>query len=152
MQPPSAQEIAATVSASMHRDDRCAALLGIEPVAVAPGSAVMRMTVRKDMANGHAICHGGLIFTLADTAFAHACNSYNVVSVAAGCSIEFLLPAQIGDTLTASAEQRVVRGRSGVFDITVSNQHGETVALFRGKSHRLNEPVVAAAGEAVPDD
>lgn len=91
MPPTSAQAIAATVSESMYRDDGCAALLDIEPVAVVPGSAVMRMPVRKDMANG------GPISTLADTAFAHACNSYNVVGVAAGCSIEFLLPAQIGD-------------------------------------------------------
>ncbi len=138
-----AQDIAAAVSAQIQREDKYAAQLGIEPVAVAPGSAVVTMTVRDDMLNGYGICHGGLVFSLADTAFAHACNSYNIATVAAGCSIEYLAPVRSGDTLTASAEQRVQQGRLGVFDITVRNQHGDTVALFRGRSHRLNEPVVA---------
>lgn len=139
----SAQDLAAAVSAQLQRDDKYAALLGIEPLAVAPGSAEVRMTVRDNMLNGYGICHGGLIFTLADTAFAHACNSYNIATVAAGCSIEYLAPAHSGDTLVATAEQRGQSGRQGIFDIAIRNQHGDTVALFRGRSHRLNETIVA---------
>jgi len=101
------------------------------------------MTVRDDMLNGRAICHGGLIFSLADTAFAHACNSYNIVTAAAGCTIEYLLPGHSGDTLTATAEPRSQNGRRGVLDISVRNQNGATVALFRVKSRRLDRPIVA---------
>jgi acyl-CoA thioesterase len=100
------------------------------------------MTVRADMVNGHAICHGGLIFTLADSAFAFACNSHNLTTVASGCTIEFLAPAHEGDELTASAIERSVAGRTGVYDIEVTNQRGEVIALFRGKSHRIKGHVV----------
>ena len=103
------------------------------------------MTVRADMLNGHAICHGGFIFTLADSAFAFACNSYNLTTVASGCTIDFLAPAREGDVLTAVAHERSVSGRTGVYDIEVTNQHGETIALFRGKSYRIKGHVVDRA-------
>ena len=83
------------------------------------------MTVRADMLNGHAICHGGFIFTLADSAFAFACNSYNLNTVASGCGIDFLAPAREGDVLTAGAHERSAAGRTGVYDIEVTNQRGE---------------------------
>lgn len=134
----------------MHRLDICAQALGIMPVSVAPGTATLTMSVREDMLNGHALCHGGMIFTLADSAFAHACNSRNQVTVAAGCSIEFMRPARAGDLLTARACETASHGRSGVYDILVTNQAGETVAVFRGRSRQLAEKVVddEAKGEA----
>ena len=100
------------------------------------------MSVRKDMLNGHSICHGGFIFTLADSAFAFACNSYNQVTVAARAAIDFLAPAQLGDVLIAIAEERALSSRTGVYDITVSNQDGVRIALFRGNSHRIRGEVV----------
>ena len=109
-----------------------------------PGRARMRMTVRPEQLNGHAICHGGFIFTLADSTFAFACNSHNKVAVAAGCSIEFLRPAQLGDVLTCEGLEQVLQGRHGVYDMGVTNQRGETIALFRGNS-------AAIAGTVVPD-
>jgi acyl-CoA thioesterase len=100
------------------------------------------MTVRADMLNGHAICHGGFIFTLADSAFAFACNSYNLTTVASGCTIDFVAPARECDTLTARAVERSVSGRTGVYDIEVQNQRGETIAYFRGKAYRVRGHVV----------
>jgi acyl-CoA thioesterase len=137
-----AQALAGRVAESMYARDRASQALGMRIVAVAPGSARLAMTVRADMVNGHAICHGGLIFTLADSAFAFACNSYNLTTVASGCTIEFLAPAHEGDELTASAIERSVAGRTGVYDIEVTNQRGEVIALFRGKSHRIKGHVV----------
>jgi acyl-CoA thioesterase len=137
-----AQALARRVAESMYARDRASQALGMRIVAVAPGSARLAMTVRADMVNGHAICHGGLIFTLADSAFAFACNSYNLTTVASGCTIEFLAPAHEGDELTASAIERSVAGRTGVYDIEVTNQRGEVIALFRGKSHRIKGHVV----------
>ena len=104
------------------------------------------MTVRADMLNGHAICHGGFIFTLADSAFAYACNSYNLNTVASGCAIDFLAPAREGDVLTAVAQERSASGRTGVYDIEVTNQRGEKIALFRGKSYRIKGHVIDTAG------
>ena len=110
---------------------------------IAPGRAVLSMPVRADMTNGHHICHGGLIFTLADSAFAYACNSYNVNAVASACHIDFLAPAREGDVLEAHAEERSSSGRTGVYDITVRIRGGVTVALFRGKSHRIQGDVLS---------
>jgi acyl-CoA thioesterase len=95
------------------------------------------------MTNGHDTCHGGIIFTLADTAFAYACNSRNLNTVASGASIDFVAPAHAGDTLLAVAEERVLVGRTGVYDIEVRNQHGQAIAYFRGKSHRVKGEFVA---------
>jgi acyl-CoA thioesterase len=91
--------------------------------------------------NGHQICHGGFIFTLADSTFAFACNSYNKSAVAAGCSIEFLKPAHEGDVLTCEAQEQVLSGRHGIYDMRVTNQRGEVVAVFRGKSAQIQGTV-----------
>lgn len=137
-----AWELAKASSTAMHSRDYCAQALGIEPQEVSPGFARLTMTVRKDMVNGHDICHGGMIFSLADTTFAHACNSRNEMTVASGCQIDYLNPARLDDVLTAVAEERILRGRTGVYDITVHNQDQVQIALFRGRSHRLNGPVI----------
>ncbi|NDP43992.1 MAG: hydroxyphenylacetyl-CoA thioesterase PaaI, partial [Aromatoleum sp.] len=115
---------------------------GMRIVRVAPGHAELQMTVRRDMLNGHAICHGGFIFLLADSAFAYACNSYNLNTVASGCGIDFLAPARESDVLTAIGHERSASGRTGVYDIEVVNQRGEKIALFRGKSYRIKGHVL----------
>ncbi len=111
--------------------------MGMELLACQPGRAVIRMTVRELHLNGHQICHGGFIFTLADSTFAFACNRYNRNAVAAGASIEFLKPTHLGDVLTCEGVEQVMSGRHGVYDMTVTNQRGEVVALFRGKSAQI---------------
>jgi acyl-CoA thioesterase len=126
----------------MYARDRASQSLGIKIDGVGPGRAELTMPVRADMFNGHAICHGGFIFALADSAFAYACNSYNVTTVASGCAIDFVAPAREGDVLTAKARERTVSGRTGVYDIEVRNQRGETIALFRGKSYRIKGHVI----------
>jgi acyl-CoA thioesterase len=140
-----ARELAARVGEAMFALDRASRdLLQMELVSCEPGRAVMRMAVREPMLNGHEICHGGLIFTLADSTFAFACNSHNHATVAAGCNIEFLKPAHRGDVLTCEGVERVLQGRHGVYDMTVSNQRGEVVALFRGKSTQIKGTVLPA--------
>jgi acyl-CoA thioesterase len=114
----------------------------MELLACEPGRAVMRMRVRAPMLNGHQICHGGLIFTLADSTFAFACNSHNKVTVAAGCSIEFLKPAHLDDVLTCEGVEQLLQGRHGIYDMKVSNQRGEVVAMFRGKSASIQGHVI----------
>jgi acyl-CoA thioesterase len=133
-----AQETAEQSAAAMYAKDVAAQALGITLTHIAPGQASMQMQVRADMLNGHGICHGGLIFTLADTAFAYACNSYNKVAVAAGCNIEFLKPGQAGDTLSAIAKEQALQGRHGIYDITVHNSAAEIIAVFRGKSTQIS--------------
>ena len=137
-----AQALAERVAAAMYARDRASQAMGMKVVAVGPGHAELTMTVRADMLNGHAICHGGFIFTLADSAFAFACNSYNLTTVASGCAIDFVAPAREGDALTARAFERSVSGRTGVYDIEVRNQRGETIAYFRGKAYRVRGHVV----------
>jgi acyl-CoA thioesterase len=117
--------------------DRASQSLGMRILEVRPGYARLVMTVRDDMVNGHDICHGGLIFTLADSAFAFACNAGKPATVASGASIEFLKSARRGDELTAIAEERSRSKRTGVYDIAVRNQQGDCIALFRGRSHQL---------------
>jgi acyl-CoA thioesterase len=121
---------------AMMAADRASAALGIELLAAGPGWATARMTVRPDMVNGHDIAHGGIVFTLADTAFACACNSWGPVTVAAGAEIAFLAPARLGDELEARAEVRTRRGRTGIYDVTV-RRGDEVVAEFRGRSAEL---------------
>lgn len=140
----SPQALADAASEAMWARDSAAQALGMERLSVAPGLATLRMTVRPDMVNGHHICHGGLIFALADTAFAYACNSYNLNTVASACNIDFLSPAREGDVLEAVAVERSVAGRTGVYDVTVSVVGGKTVALFRGKSYRIKGEVIAS--------
>ena len=140
--PAAAQRLAERVADGMFVNDRASRGLGMRIVSVAPGRAEMTMTVREDMLNGHAMCHGGFIFLLADSTFAFACNSYNRNTVAQGCSIDYLAPAHLGDVLHATGVERSRTGRTGVYDIEVRNQHGKTVALFRGKSYRIDGHVV----------
>jgi acyl-CoA thioesterase len=132
-----ARTLAERVAESMYARDTATHTLGIRIAHVGPGFAELAMAVRADMLNGHEICHGGFIFTLADSAFAYACNSYNLITVASGCAIEFTSPARAGDVLTARAHERQLAGRTGVYDVEVANQRGETIALFRGKSYRI---------------
>ena len=111
--------------------------MGMELLTCEPGRAVLRMPIKAMHLNGHQICHGGFIFTLADTTFAFACNSHNKNAVAAGCSIEFLKPVHQGDVLTCEGREQILSGRHGIYDMKVQNQHGEVVALFRGKSAQI---------------
>ena len=131
------QAVAEASAAAMWDEDAASQGLGMRLVAVAPGSAVLTMPVREDMVNGHGICHGGYIFTLADSAFAFACNTYDKVTVAAAADITFVKAASLGDELTASAAEQVRYGRSGIYDIVVTDQHGDMVAVFRGRSRTV---------------
>ena len=141
--PEEAQALAQQCADAMFARDSASQGLGMRIISVAPGFATLTMTVRADMLNGHATCHGGFIFALADSAFAFACNSHNLTTVAAGCTIEYLLPARAGDLLTATGRERALAGRSGIYDIDVTNQHGATIAVFRGKSARIKGHVIA---------
>ena len=141
-----ARALAAKVGEAMFAVDAASKdFLQMELLACEPGRAVMRMRVREPMLNGHKICHGGLIFTLADSTFAFACNSHNKVTVAAGCSIEFLKPGQLGDVLTCEGVEQVLQGRHGVYDMKVTNQRGEVIAMFRGKSAQIPGTVIPEA-------
>ena len=146
--PDDPQALAEATAQAMWSRDRAAQALGIKIVRVQPGASLLTMTVRSDMVNGHHICHGGMIFSLADTAFAYACNSYNKNTVASACHIDFLAPAKEGETLEAEAVEQSAAGRTGVYDITVRNNHGKTIALFRGKSYRINGEVIAGLQQA----
>ena len=143
MAEPSPQQIAELVRDAMLAGDHATKMLGMRIVEVAPGRAVIEMVVRQDMLNGHAICHGGLIATLADSTFAFACNAYNELSVASGFSIDLVAPARLGDLLTARCHEVSKSGRTGVYDTEVLNQRGERVAVFRGRSYTMRgKPVV----------
>ncbi|OEZ94544.1 hydroxyphenylacetyl-CoA thioesterase PaaI [Duganella phyllosphaerae] len=139
-----AQALAGKVAAAMYARDPASQGLGITLDGVGPGHATMSMTIRADMLNGHGSCHGGFIFTLADSAFAFACNSYNLTTVGASCTIDYLAPGRPGDVLTATAREQALAGKSGVYDVAVINQEGRTVALFRGKSLRVGGHVLAS--------
>jgi acyl-CoA thioesterase len=132
----------------MFAADRASKGLGMTITRLGEGTATLTMTVRDDMLNGFDICHGGFITTLADSAFAFACNSRNVVTVAAGLTVDFLAPAHGGDVLTAEASETSRTGRTGVYDIVVTNQHGRRVALVRGRSHSLTGRTVIPAKES----
>jgi acyl-CoA thioesterase len=138
-----AQDIAEATRDAMWENDRASRALGMAVVAIGPGSASVRMTVREDMLNGHDLCHGGLITTLADSAFAFACNAYNELTVASGFDVNLMAAARRGDVLTAQASEFSKSGRTGVYDIVVRNQRGEAVAAFRGRSYTMKgKPVV----------
>jgi acyl-CoA thioesterase len=138
-----AQAIAEAVRDSLWARDRASQALGMQIHAVTPTSATLTMTVRADMLNGHGSCHGGLITTLADSAFAFACNACNELTVATGISIDIVAPAHQGDLLTAHCVQQQRGGRTGLFDCEVHNQRGERIALFRGHSYTMKgRPVV----------
>ena len=136
--PQDPHELARRVAESMFAVDTATKdTMQMEILVAEPGRAVLRMEVRPMHLNGHQICHGGFIFTLADSTFAFACNSYNHVTVAAGCSIEFLRPGRLGDVLTCEGLEQTLSGRHGIYDMKVTNQNGEVVALFRGKSAQI---------------
>ena len=137
------QALAEKVAAAMYARDPASQGLGIMLDGVGAGCATMSMAIRADMLNGHGSCHGGFIFTLADSAFAFACNSYNLNTVGVACTIDYLAPGRQGDVLTATAREQALAGKSGVYDVTVVNQEGRTVALFRGKSLRVGGHVLA---------
>ncbi|WP_066342985.1 hydroxyphenylacetyl-CoA thioesterase PaaI [Azohydromonas lata] len=140
-----AQQVAERVRDGMYARDLAAQAAGIKVTEIAPGCATLTMTVRQDMLNGHATCHGGVIATLADTAFAYGCNSYDELTVASGFSIDFLAPGRLGDVLTARCAEVSKAGRTGVYDVTVVNQRGERIAVFRGRSYTAKgRPAVGA--------
>lgn len=141
-----AAETARRCAERMYADDVASQSLGISISDVAPGTAIASMKVRDDMLNGHGICHGGYIFTLADTAFAFACNTYDDVTVAAGADISFLEPVRQDGELTATAIEVSRRGRSGLYDVTVCTSDGTVVAEFRGRSRSLGRPLLEQRG------
>ena len=140
------------VGAFMYAADRASQALGMRIVALGAGTATLEMPVRDDMLNGHAICHGGFVTTLADSAFAYACNSRNHLTVAAGLTVDFLQQVERGDVLTAVAVEVSRGGRTGVYDIVVTNRAGERVALVRGRSATLTGRTVipVALSEEAP--
>ncbi|MFC0254292.1 hydroxyphenylacetyl-CoA thioesterase PaaI [Massilia consociata] len=140
------QALAILAGKTMYERDPASQALGMLLDEIRPGYARMSMRIRGDMLNGHATCHGGYIFMLADSAFAFACNSHNFNTVGAGCTIDYLAPGFEGDVLVAEAVEQALQGKTGVYDITVTNQDGRKVALFRGKSHRVSG-LVAEVGE-----
>jgi acyl-CoA thioesterase len=141
------QEIAEAVRDGMLANDRASKALGMDVLAVGPGSATIAMTVTESMLNGFDICHGGMVTALADSCFAFACNSYNELTVASGFSIDIVAPSSLGDRLKAVAKEVSLAGRTGVYDITITNQADELIAVFRGRSYRIKgKPVVALHG------
>jgi len=134
-----AQATADHVGRAMLAEDAASRGLGMTVDAMGPGYSRMSMTVRPDMLNGFKICHGGYITLLADSCFAFACNSYNELTLAAGILVDFVAPAKLGDVLTAEAREVTLSGRTGVYDVQVRNQRGETVAVLRGRSHRVKD-------------
>lgn len=145
------QETADRAAAILWSNDRASRTLGIELEAVGPGRAVLAMTVGPDMTNGHDTAHGGFIFTLADSAFAYACNTYGDVTVAAQCSIAYVRPAKRGDRLVATAREISRSGRSGIYDVTVAHD-GATIAEFRGHSRTIGGSFIETATDAPQGD
>jgi acyl-CoA thioesterase len=134
--------LAEPAAAALYARDRASHMLGMRLEDAEPGRARVAMQVRADMLNGHGVCHGGLVFALADSAFAFACNAGNESTVAAAASIDFLIAAREGDELSAEAHELWRTRRNGIYEITVTNQRGERVALFRGRSYRISGSVV----------
>ena len=141
--PAAAQALAERTARVLFARDRASQAFGMRLDAVAPGRARLLMRVRGDMVNGHGLCHGGIVFALADSAFAFACNSYNDSTVAAAASIDYLAGAREGDELAAEASELWRTRRNGLYEIVVCNQRGERVALFRGRSYRIDGQVVS---------
>ena len=138
-----ATELASQCAQAMLARDRASLALGMQLLSVAPGRARLSMPVRADMIQGHGTCHGGYLFALADSAFALACNSYNDATVALGCSIDYIAPAHLGDTLSADCREQSRSGRTGNYDVRIENQLGQLIALFHGKSYKVRGTVLA---------
>ena len=140
----SPEELARRCAQVMWSSDAASRALGMELLEAGPGHAVVAMTVRMDMINGWAVCHGGLVATLADSAFAVACNSRGRVTVAAGFDVDLVEPAHLGDRLVATAREVLVRGRSGIYDVTVTRTGDDgpvTLAAFRGRSRSTGRSI-----------
>ena len=137
----SSQQMAEACGVRMYEMDHAAQALGVVLDEIEPGRSRVSMTVRDDMVNSHDICHGGMIFSLADCAFAYSCNSRNRKTVAAGASIDFVSAARLGDRLTAVAEERALVGRTGIYDVRVVDQNDELIAFFRGRSRWVAGPI-----------
>ena len=144
---PDAQKLAQDCAESMFERDEASRNLGMKITHVSPGKATITMPVTAIMIQGHGACHGGYLFTLADSAFAFARNSYNKATVASGCSIDYMLGAREGDVLTANAVEQSRGNRTGVYDITVTNQNGHVIALFRGKSYQVRGEVIQSEND-----
>jgi len=140
------QALADATAKSMYDLDSTAKHMGMDIKSMRPGGCVLTLRVEGWMINGHGICHGGIIFTLADTAFAYACNSHNQRVVALHCSITFLAPGKSGETLKATAKETVRNGRNGIYDIEVHNEVGDTIAHFRGNSRIISGTVLEKSG------
>ena len=143
----SADNIARKSAEAMWAEDRASQGLGMRLGEVSAGRAVLSMTVTETMVNGHDICHGGFIFTLADSAFAFACNSYNQRTVAQHCAVTFITSGRLGDQLTATASERSRTGRSGIYDVTVTRQDGAVIAEFRGHSREIKGTLIPGTAE-----
>lgn len=146
------QALAEKVGAAMWSRDRATQALDMQLMSIKPGYALVSMPVIANMLNGHHTCHGGYIFTLADTAFAYACNSHNQNTVGAACHIDYLAPAHDRDILEAEGVERSLAGRTGVYDVTVRVRGGKTIALFRGKSYRISGEVIAGLQQTQPSN
>ena len=144
------QETATAVGDGMMAKDKASQALGMRLSHISPGAAHMDMRVRPDMVNGFGTCHGGMITSLADSAFGFACNSYNELTVASGLSVDFVAPAFEGDMLTARASEVSLSGRTGVYDVMVFNQKTDCVAVFRGRSHRIKGKQTVSLGDNQP--
>src|SRR5688572_4795092 len=135
-------DIAQACAVTMWAEDRASQGLGMAIERVSPGEAILTMTIRAEMTNGHGICHGGFIFTLADSAFAFACNTYDQRTVAQHCAVTFIRPSRLGDRLIATAVERSRTDRSGIYDVTVTGADGGAVAEFRGHSRTIDGTLV----------
>lgn len=145
--PHDADALARACTEAMWPDDKACQALDMAIEQVAAGQATVSMLVRAEMSNGHGTCHGGYIFTLADAAFAYACNSYDERTVAAHCSITYARPAHKGDRLTARAIERMRAGRSGIYDVAVTDQTGKLIAEFRGHSRSIGGSITGSGGK-----
>jgi acyl-CoA thioesterase len=142
-----ARALAEACANKMWQEDRASKGLGMSLERIAPGEAILSMTVRKDMTNGHGICHGGFIFTLADSTFAFACNTYDQRTVAQQCAVTFLQSVHEGETLTAHAVERTRAGRGGIYDVTVRDSHNTVIAEFRGHSRTISGRMLDPDGQ-----
>ena len=138
-----AMNLASACAQALFQRDNASQAMGMRLLSAGPGCARVGMTVRDDMVQGHGTCHGGYLFTLADSAFAVACNTYNQVTIGLGCSIDYIAPALMGDTLNASCVEQSRGGRTGNYDVRVENQNGQLIALFHGKSYKVQGTVLA---------
>ena len=136
------EDIAQKIGDSLKKRRTLDKLLNIELIDIGVGSATMKMEITEDMLNFYGSAHGGVVFALADAVFAYACNSQNIVTVAAGCSIEYLAPSFPGNMLTATAKYQGGRGRQGIYDVMITNQDDQLIATFRGKGHATREKVL----------